>query len=61
MPTTEYILERESFMVAYDARNRNPMWVLEHLTKDSVQGTGTREKSGQCFWGWTDIRLGLLE
>jgi len=45
LPTREGVLEREGYLAAYDARNRNPLWVLEHLTRDTVRGDGTRDRS----------------
>ena len=48
------MLVRDGYIVAYDTRNRNPLWVLEHLTRDSVNGEGNRENSGG------DARMGPL-
>jgi len=28
--------------LAYDARNRNPIWVYEHLTAESIRGNADR-------------------
>jgi DNA/RNA endonuclease G (NUC1) len=36
---------RSGFVASYDARTRNPRWVLERITAESCDGVGTRKKS----------------
>jgi endonuclease G, mitochondrial len=35
---------RGDFIVSYDSRNKNPRWVLEHLTKENLEGGSDRSK-----------------
>lgn len=37
-PTSLFLIHRPGYSVAYDARNRNPAWVYEHLTAENIQG-----------------------
>lgn len=39
LPVVAPILWRKSYTLAYDGRSRNPFWVQEVLTKDSLQET----------------------
>ena len=36
---------RSGYVASYDARTRNPRWVLERITAQSCDGVGTRKKS----------------
>jgi endonuclease G len=38
-------LRRLAYTTAYDRRLRIPAWTAEHLTKDSLKGSGTRAES----------------
>lgn len=35
-------INRPNYSLAYDARNRNPAWVYEHLTKENIKGEAGR-------------------
>lgn len=37
-PISSFHINRQGYSVAYDARNKNPSWVYEHLTSDSLKG-----------------------
>ncbi len=41
-PVSSFLIHRPGYSLAYDARNRNPAWVYEHLTADSVKGKADR-------------------
>jgi endonuclease G len=43
--TARDFLERESYVVSYDRRDRVPSWVGEHLTKNNLLGNGDRKRS----------------
>lgn len=45
IPQTDTLRFYEGFVASFDGRTRNPKWVLEHITKESLQGEGTRESS----------------
>lgn len=42
MPQTEQLRFFSGFVTCFDGAARNPKWVLEHFTKDSLHGEGTR-------------------
>ncbi len=42
MPETDIVRVYNGYVTAYDYRTRNPRWVLEHITKESWTGEGTR-------------------
>lgn len=42
MPEADVVRVYDGYVTAYDYRTRNPKWVLEHLTRDSFGGDGTR-------------------
>ncbi|MBA2368250.1 MAG: DNA/RNA non-specific endonuclease [Candidatus Protochlamydia sp.] len=42
MPISCFHINRTGYSLAYDARNRNPAWVYEHLTAESIQGNAKR-------------------
>lgn len=42
IPQTDTLRFYEGFVASFDGRTRNPKWVLEHITKESLQGDGTR-------------------
>jgi endonuclease G len=37
-PISSFIIHRSGYSLAYDARTRNPAWVYEHITVDSLKG-----------------------
>lgn len=41
-PISSFIIHRTGYSLAYDARNRNPAWVYEHLTSENIQGSTNR-------------------
>lgn len=41
-PVSSFIINRNSYSLAYDARTRNPLWVYEHLTADNLKGDAAR-------------------
>jgi endonuclease G len=41
-PISSFLIHRPGYSLAYDARNRNPLWVYEHLTAESVRGEADR-------------------
>lgn len=41
-PISSFVIHRPGYSLAYDARNRNPAWVLEHLTAESISGETER-------------------
>jgi len=43
-PTSYFIIERDDYILSYDARNRNPLWVLEHLTAEKLEGSIKRDQ-----------------
>lgn len=45
LPISHFYIEKENFTLAYDAKTRNPSWVLEHLTYQKLKGTAVRTKS----------------
>jgi endonuclease G len=45
MPKAIPQIDRQGYSLAYDAKNRNPAWVYEHLTNDKLQGNADRENS----------------
>eukprot|EP00879_Flechtneria_rotunda_P013643 GHRR01014251.1.p1 GENE.GHRR01014251.1~~GHRR01014251.1.p1 ORF type:complete len:441 (+),score=151.04 GHRR01014251.1:1605-2927(+) len=45
IPQSETLRFYEGFVASFDHRTRNPKWVLEYITKESLQGEGTREQS----------------
>ena len=42
MPVGPRLRAFRDFVVAYDPRTRNPLWALEHFTRDSTRGPGDR-------------------
>ena len=40
LPSSENLRFFQNFVVSYDARLRNPRWVLEHLTCNRAKGAG---------------------
>jgi len=43
-PISSFIIHRQGYSVGYDARMRNPSWVYEHLTADSIKGDVDRSQ-----------------
>ncbi|WP_059062624.1 DNA/RNA non-specific endonuclease [Candidatus Protochlamydia naegleriophila] len=41
-PRSFFRIDRSGYALAYDASRRNPQWVYEHLTTDSIQGNANR-------------------
>jgi len=37
------VLKREGYFLAYDGRNKIPLWTLEHLSKENVSGKESRQ------------------
>jgi len=42
MPVTEAVQVHDGFITAFDFRTRNPKWVLEHMTAESLNGSAER-------------------
>jgi hypothetical protein len=42
MPNGERLRFFSNFVVSFDARTRNPRWVLEHITREQTRGDGNR-------------------
>jgi endonuclease G len=42
MPVTEAVSVHEGFVTAFDFKTRNPKWVLEHITPESLSGSAER-------------------
>eukprot|EP01025_Chloroclados_australasicus_P011080 TRINITY_DN14801_c0_g1_i3.p2 TRINITY_DN14801_c0_g1~~TRINITY_DN14801_c0_g1_i3.p2 ORF type:complete len:369 (-),score=43.16 TRINITY_DN14801_c0_g1_i3:565-1671(-) len=45
-PIGEALRLYEGYVVCFDYKTRNPKWVLEHLTRESVSGDADRAESG---------------
>ena len=43
--TEDLLRVRDGFVASYDARTRNPRWVLEVLNTSTMSGPGTRKRS----------------
>lgn len=43
-PISSFKIYRSNYSLAYDARNKNPFWVYEHLTAESLKGNGDRSQ-----------------
>lgn len=41
-PISTFQIHHPGYSLAYDARNRNPAWVYEHLTAESIKGNAER-------------------
>ena len=41
-PSAENLRFFRNFVVSYDARLRNPRWVVEHISRDSTRGEANR-------------------
>jgi hypothetical protein len=42
IPQTDSLRIFDGYVTSYDGRTRNPKWVLEVVTRESLQGGGTR-------------------
>jgi endonuclease G len=42
IPQTDMLRIYEGFVASFDMRTRNPKWVLEFISKDTLWGEGTR-------------------
>lgn len=42
IPQTDTLRFYEGFVASFDSRLRNPKWVLEYITQDSIKGEGNR-------------------
>lgn len=42
IPQTDMLRIYEGFVASFDMRTRNPKWVLEFISKDTLWGGGTR-------------------
>ena len=61
-PSTEQLRFFKNFVVSYDARMRNPRWVLEHITTKQTRGEGNRWTSPAfCRKGSQHISGGSLK
>ncbi len=47
-PSSENLRMFQDFVVSYDARLRNPRWVLEHLRRDGARGEANRCVAVMC-------------
>jgi len=45
LPVSSFHIDRPGYSLAYDARNRNPAWVYEHLTAEGLKGSANRAHS----------------
>jgi endonuclease G, mitochondrial len=45
-PVSSFLIHCPSYSLVYDARNRNPAWVYEHLTAESVKKEADRSHAG---------------
>eukprot|EP00775_Hariotina_reticulata_P011483 gene11483-11627_t len=45
IPQTDQLRLYEGYVASFDQRTRNPKWVLEFITKESLIGDGAREQS----------------
>jgi len=43
-PISSFEIERQGYSLAYDARNKNPIWVYEHLTAENIKGNTERSR-----------------
>ena len=42
LPSTDNLRFHQNFVLSFDSAKRNAKWVLEHITKDSSSGQGSR-------------------
>lgn len=42
LPSTDQLRFHQNFVLSFDSTKRNAKWVLEHITKDSSSGQGSR-------------------
>lgn len=56
-PTTSTVRTFSDFVVEYDFSLRNPKWVLEHFTIETVRGKGTRNSASFAEDGGLDPRF----
>lgn len=42
LPSTDNLRFYQNFVVSFDSAKRNAKWVLEHITKESSSGQGSR-------------------
>lgn len=42
LPVSSFYINHPGYSLGYDARNRNPSWVYEHLTAESIKGSTER-------------------
>ncbi len=42
-PVSSFHINRQGYCLAYDAARRNPLWVYEHLTTESLKGSAGRD------------------
>ncbi|KAL3143367.1 hypothetical protein ABBQ38_002197 [Trebouxia sp. C0009 RCD-2024] len=42
LPSTEHLRFHQNFVLSFDSAKRNAKWVLEHITKESSSGQGSR-------------------
>lgn len=43
LPVIPTVINRTSYSLAYEARTKNPLWVYEKVTKESLQGKAVRD------------------
>jgi DNA/RNA endonuclease G (NUC1) len=44
LPQSEILIERDAYALAYDGQHRQPRWVYERLTAESIQGEADRKQ-----------------
>jgi DNA/RNA endonuclease G (NUC1) len=42
LPSTDNLRFHQNFVLSFDSAKRNAKWVLEHITKESSSGKGSR-------------------
>jgi endonuclease G len=42
IPQTDMLRIYEGYIASFDMRTRNPKWVLEYISSDTLWGEGTR-------------------
>ena len=42
LPSTDNLRFHQNFVLSFDSAKRNAKWVLEHITKESSSGQGSR-------------------
>ncbi|CAD7949131.1 unnamed protein product [Amoebophrya sp. A25] len=50
-PVTRYLIENDAFIAEFDPRTRNPVYVIEHLTRDNLKKITITRGGGGCDGG----------